>query len=291
MRFAFIAAENAHFHVTTLCRVMHVSTGGFYAWKTRPESVRAKDDRMYRVLIKEAPAISKGRYGSPRIHAELKDNGHSIGRKRVFRLMQLDGLRGVMKRRVRYSPASDPSQVVALNILDRNFTPIAPNQVWAGDTTELYTANGGKLYLAVVLDLFSRFVVGWALSATNDTRLVISALEMALKRRSPPVGLLHHSDQGSPYASDLYQRTLLARQIITSMSRRGNCYDNAVVESFFSTFKAELAETFESASIAKTETFEFIEVFYNQQRRHSSIGYRSPAQHEKVSVLAYQVAA
>ena len=246
---------------------------------------------MFRALVHEIHALTKKRYGSPRIYRELKARGYAIGKKRVLRLMQQDGLRGVMKKRVRYSPAAHPDQVVALNVLDRNFEPLAPNQVWAGDTTELRTANGGKLYLAVVLDLFSRFVVGWALSATNDTRLVLSALEMALKRRSPPKGLLHHSDQGSPYASDLYQRTLLAAQIVTSMSRRGNCYDNAVVESYFSTFKAELGDTFENAAIAKAEIFEFIEVFYNQQRRHSSIGYRSPAEHERSSVFSYQMAA
>lgn len=289
--FAFIAEERAHFHVTKLCKALEVSASGFYAWRTRPESKRAQDDKLYRVLIQEIHTATKQRYGSPRIHFELKENGYAVARKRVFRLMREDGLRGVQKKKVRRSQPSDPSQVVALNVLDRNFMPIAPNQVWAGDTTELRTANGGKLYLAVILDLFSRIVVGWHLSATNDTRLVVSALEMALKRRSPPKGLLHHSDQGSPYASDVYQRALQARGITCSMSRRGNCYDNAVVESFISTFKAELAETFESAAIAKCEVFEFIEIFYNQKRRHSSIGYRSPAEHEKLSILSYQVAA
>lgn len=246
---------------------------------------------MFTALVQEVHARTKKRYGSPRICMDLRRQGFAIAKKRVLRLMRSAGLRGQMKRAFRCTTNSGHGLPVALNILDRNFEPSAPNQVWAGDTTELRTANGGKLYLAVVLDLYSRFVVGWSLSATNDTRLVLGAIEMALKRRSPPAGLLHHSDQGSPYASERYQELLRAHGIVSSMSRRGNCYDNAVVESFFSTLKAELGRVFETAGVAKAELFDYIEVFYNQQRLHSSVGYRSPAEHERDGVMLHQVAA
>ena len=176
---------------------------------------------------------------------------------------------------------SDHDQPVAANLLNREFTAAAPNQRWVGDTTELLVDGGGRLFLAVILDLFSRFVVGWALSAVNDRHLVLRALEMALRHRCPDAGLLHHSDQGSPYASEDYQKVLAARGIKCSMSRRGDCYDNAAMESWFSTLKSELGERFDSYAIAKEQIFDYIEVFYNQQRRHSSLGYASPAEHER----------
>lgn len=181
---------------------------------------------------------------------------------------------------------SNHDQPVAANLLNREFTAAAPNQRWVGDTTEFVIGSSGKLYLAAILDLFSRFVVGWAVSAINDRHLALRALEMALKRRCPSAGLLHHSDQGSPYASEDYQAVLEKQGITCSMSRRGDCHDNAVMESFFSTVKSELADRFESCGEAKMELFDYIEVFYNQRRRHSTIGQISPAAFERRATQA-----
>jgi putative transposase len=181
---------------------------------------------------------------------------------------------------------SDHDQPVAANLLNREFVAPAPNQRWVGDTTEFVIGGSGKLYLAAILDLFSRFIVGWAVSAVNDRHLTIRALEMAVKRRCPDAGLLHHSDQGSTYASEDYQAVLDAHDVICSMSRRGNCHDNAVMDSFFSTVKAELREHFDSCGEAKMELFDYIEVFYNQRRRHSTIGYVSPAVFEQQTLSA-----
>ncbi len=198
-----------------------------------------------------------------------------------MRLMQSQGLKARVRKRYRSTTMSDHEQPVAANLLDRQFEAEAPNQRWAGDTTEFMVGRGGRLYLAAILDLFSRFVVGWAISAVNDRHLTIKALQMALGRRCPDGGLLHHSDQGCTYASSDYQAMLSARGITCSMSRRGNCYDNAVSESFFSTVKSELGDTFESYGQAKMELFDYIEVFYNQQRRHSTLGQISPAEFER----------
>ena len=195
--------------------------------------------------------------------------------------MQADGLQARARKRYKITTISEHDQPVAANLLDRQFVAAAPNQRWVGDTTEFVIGGSGKLYLAAVLDLFSRFIVGWALSAVNDRHLTIKALEMALKRRGPTIGLLHHSDQGCTYASEDYQAVLEARGMACSMSRRGNCYDNAVMESFFSTVKSELGEHFESHGVAKMAVFDYIEVFYNQRRRHSTLGQISPAAFER----------
>ena len=233
-----------------------------------------------RVLVQEAHERSRCTYGSPRVHADLAAQGIGVGRKRIVRLMQDAGLKARVRRRYRSTTMSEHDQPVAANLLAREFQAPGPNERWVGDTTELLT-GGGKLYLAAILDLFSRFVVGWAVSAVNDRHLVIKALEMALKRRGPAAGLLHHSDQGSPYASEDYQQILEARGITCSMSRRGNCYDNAAMESWFSTLKSELGERFDTYGRAKEQLFDYIEVFYNQQRRHSALAYMSPAEHER----------
>ncbi len=214
------------------------------------------------------------------MHADLAAQGIGVGRKRIVRLMQDAGLKARVRRRYRSTTMSEHDQPVAANLLARQFQAQGPNERWVGDTTELLV-SGGKLYLAAILDLFSRFVVGWAVSAVNDRHLVIKALEMALKRRGPEAGLLHHSDQGSPYASEDYQQILEARGITCSMSRRGNCYDNAAMESWFSTLKSELGERFDTYGHAKEQLFDYIEVFYNQQRRHSALAYASPAEHER----------
>jgi putative transposase len=281
VRFRFIVAEKAEHSVTILCRCLRVTRSGFYAWQRRPESTHARDDRRLKVLVRVSFEESKQRYGSPRVHEDLLEQHEHVSRKRVVRLMQEDGLQARARKRYKITTMSDHDQPVAANLLDRQFEADAPNQRWVGDTTELVIGESGKLYLAAILDLFSRFTVGWAVSAVNDRHLTIKALEMALKRRSPDVGLLHHSDQGSTYASEDYQSRLAVRGLVCSMSRRGNCYDNAVMESFFSTVKYELGEHFDSHSAAKMELFDYIEVFYNQRRRHSTLGQISPAAFER----------
>ena len=267
--------------VSTLCRALKISRSGFYAWCERPESGHAKEDRQLRVKIRASFEASRQRYGSPRIWEDLVEDEIRVSRKRVVRLMQEQGLRARARKRFKSTTMSDHDQPVAGNLLNREFTAAAPNQRWVGDTTEFVIGGSGKLYLASILDLYSRFVVGWAVSAINDRHLALRALEMALKRRCPGSGLLHHSDQGSPYASEDYQDVLTAQGITCSMSRRGNCYDNAVMESFFSTVKSELGERFDSHGEAKMELFDYIEVFYNQRRRHSTLGQVSPAAFEK----------
>ena len=225
MRFTFIAAKKAEHTVTILCRCLCVTRSGFYAWQARPESLHARNDRRLKVLVHTSFAESRRNYGSPRVHDDLIDWQEHVSRKRVVRLMQEEGLKARVRKRYKHTTMSDHDQPVAANLLDRRFEAAAPNQRWVGDTTEFVIATSGKLYLAVILDLFSRFVVGWALSAVNDRHLTIKALEMALKRRCPDFGLLHHSDQGCTYASGDYQDLLDARGIVCSMSRRGNCYD------------------------------------------------------------------
>ena len=281
MRFRFIAVEKAEHSVTILCRCLCVTRSGFYAWQRRPESTHARDDRRLPVLVRASFEESTHRYGSPRIHEDLLEQHEHVSRKRVVRLMQEDGLVARLRKRYKLTTMSDHDQPVAANLLDRRFEAAAPNQRWVGDTTEFVIGSSGKLYLAAILDLFSRFIVGWAVSAVNDRHLTIKALEMALKRRCPEIGLLHHSDQGCTYASEDYQALLDARGIVCSMSRRGNCHDNAVMESFFSTVKTELADRFDSCGDAKMALFDYIEVFYNQRRRHSTLGQISPAAFER----------
>ena len=286
MRFAFIGAEKAGHSVAILCRCLRVTRSGFYAWQRRPESCHAVRDRQLCVLIRASHASSRGCYGSPRVREDLRAQGIAISRKRVARLMREEGLRARVRKRFRLTTMSDHDQPIAANVLARQFVADHPNQRWVGDTTEFIIGSSAKLYLAAIIDLYSRFVVGWAVSAVNDRHLALRALDMAVKRRCPPTGLLHHSDQGCTYASEDY-RTRLARHGITcSMSRRGNCYDNAVMESWFSTVKSEAGERFESYAHAKEILFDYIEVFYNQRRRHSTLGHLSPAEFERRSTHA-----
>jgi transposase InsO family protein len=224
---------------------------------------------------------SKKRYGSPRVWEDLVEENIHVSKKRVARLMRENGQRARARKRYRSTTVSDHDQPIAANLLNRQFSTDAPNRRWVGDTTEFRIGSSGRLFLAAILDLYSRFVVGWSISAINDRHLVLRALESAVKRRCPGAGLMHHSDQGSPYASEDYQSVLEAQGITCSMSRRGNCYDNAVMESFFSTVKSELGDRFDSCGEAKMELFDYIEVFYNQKRRHSTIGQVSPAAFEK----------
>lgn len=279
MKFAFVDAEKAFHGVAIMCRVLSVSRAGYYAWRERPAFQRAKSDARLGVLVREAHERSRRTYDSPRIHAELAAKGEAVSRKRVIRLMQQQGIIARRRKRYRVSAVPEHEQPIAPNVLDRDFTAARPNQRWVGDTTELAT-TGGRLFLAVLLDLYSRLVVGWAISAVNDRHLVMKALGAAVRHRQPDERLLHHTDQGSPYASDDYQRLLRARDVTCSMSRRGNCYDNAAMESFFSTLKAKLGERFDDHAEAKAKLFDYIEVFYNHQRRHSSLGNISPVEFE-----------
>lgn len=282
MKFAFIEAEKANAPVGLLCAVLGVSRSGFYASRKRPESARARQDRRLRVLCQEAHERSRRTYGSIRIHRALKKQGEGVGRKRVVRLMKLDGLAGKRRRRWTRTTQSQAGVVAAPNILNRRFSPSGPNEVWVGDVTFLKTPHG-FVYLAVIIDLFSRMVVGWAVSAENDRSLAMAALNAALNRRRPPPGLIHHTDQGSPYTSEDYQTLLAQHGLVCSMSRRGNCHDNAAAESFFGTFKTELGEDFESCADAKGQVFDYIEIFYNQKRLHSVLGYESPADYERAA--------
>jgi putative transposase len=235
VKFRFIAAQKAHHSLTRLCRCLRLTRSGFYAWRDRPESARATRDRQLKVLVRSSFMASKGRYGSPRIYLDLLENHHErVSRKRVIRWAESPTAETLQV----HNDESDHDQPVAANLLDREFTADGPNHRWVGDTTEFVIGQSGKLYLAAILDLFSRFVIGWAVSAVNDRHLTLKALHMALKRRCPDAGLLHHSDQGSTDASEDYQHVLDAHGITCSMSRRGDCYDNAVMEAFFSSVKA-----------------------------------------------------
>lgn len=287
MKFEFIQAQKAHFPVELLCQQLGVSRSGFYAWSQRPESARQQADEELAAEVAQVHQESRGTYGSPRVHAEMRARGRKVSRKRVARLMKKQKLQARKKRRSVRTTDSNHSHPVAPNVLERDFSPDQPNSTWATDITYVWTGEGW-LYLAVVLDLFSRMVVGWAMSEHIDTKLVLGALEMALEGRKPPQGLVHHSDRGSQYASAQYQQALASRGIQCSMSRKGNCWDNAVVESFFSSLKMELVylTDFATRRQARSALFEYLEVFYNRRRRHSSLGYLSPWEYERAALPA-----
>lgn len=285
MRFAFVDAEKASLPVSKLCDALGVSRSGYYASRHRGPSAREREDTRLRVLVRRFHVESRKTYGSPRVLRDLRDAGEFLSAKRVARLMRAEGLRARPVRWFRRSAVPPNEQPVAPNLLDRDFTAGNPNERWVSDTTE-FIAGGTRFFLAAVVDLFSRFCVGWAVSTVNDRHLTMRAFEAAWRRRCPGAGLMHHSDQGSPYTAEDYQRALLSRGIVVSMSRRGNCYDNAVMESFFSTVKFELGEQFGNVGEAKALLFDYIEVFYNQKRRHSTLGYVSPAEFERASAEA-----
>lgn len=282
MRFAFIAEEKAAFPVRLLCRTLQVSRAGFYAWQGRPPAPRARADDRLGLEIAAIHAESRQRYGSPRVHAELADRGCRTSRKRVARLMRARGLAARRRRRFRVTTHSRHPFPVAPNVLARQFDRSQPDRAWVTDITYIPTGEGW-LYLAVLLDLCSRLAVGWAMSDRITDDLTLDALGMALARRRPPHGLLHHSDRGSQYASGDYQRRLAQHGIVGSMSRRGNCWDNAVAESFFATIKVELVHeaAWATRAAARAELVEYLEVFYNGQRRHSALGYLSPRAFER----------
>ena len=287
MKFAFIQAEKAGFAVRTLCRVLGVSRAGFYAWQTRAEPRRTREDRHLRVAIATIHAESRRCYGSPRIHAELRARGQGVGRKRVARLMRGGGLAARHRRGGRTTTDSRHGLPVARNLLNRQFTSATPDRRWVTDITFVATGEGW-LYVAAILDLFSRRVVGWALSERLTTPLALAALEMALARRAPRGGLLHHSDRGSQYACTEYRELLSANGMIASMSRKGNCWDNAVAESFFSTLEFELImkNDWHTREEARRAIFRYIETWYNRKRRHSALDYVSPAEYERQLQLA-----
>jgi putative transposase len=290
VRFSFIATEKACYPVALMCRVLQVSRSGYYAWRKRPAAERMRQDQRLTLEVAALHAQSRGRYGSPRVHAELHQRGQRIGRKRVARLMRTAGLHARERRRFRCTTDSKHGMAIKGNLLARRFAMSAPNAGWVSDITYLWTLQGW-LYLAVVLDLFSRRVVGWSLSERLERGLALEALGMALKGRQPAGGMLHHSDRGSQYASQEYQQLLAAHGILSSMSRVGNCWDNAVAESFFATLKLELVyqTRWDTRAEARSAVFEYIELFYNRQRRHSALGYLCPSEFEQrhdVSVAA-----
>jgi putative transposase len=281
VRFACISTEKALAPVSVLCRVLEVTRSGYYAWLARGPSDHAANDQKLALEIAAIHKASGETYGSPRVHAELLAKGFDVSRKRVARIMGELGLRSRRKRRFKATTDSKHALPVANNIIDRQFEVDAPDVAWVTDITYVWT-DEGWLYLAAILDLFSRRVVGLAMSERIDRALVIDALRVAVGRRAPDAGLVHHSDRGSQYASDDYQSALRERGVVCSMSRKGNCWDNAVAESFFATLKTECIypRRFATRRDARDAIFDFIEVFYNGRRRHSTLGYVSPMEFE-----------
>jgi putative transposase len=282
VRYQFIKQYQGQFSLSALCRVMQVARSGYYAWCKRPMSATEQANQQLTQQIKTVFEASKQTYGSPRVYEELREQKVACSEKRVARLMRLAALKAVLPKRFVVTTDSDHDLPVAQNLLDRQFGSDTPNTRWTTDITYIWTTEGW-LYLAVVLDLFSRRIVGWAMGTTLERSLVLCALEMALRNRHPKAGLLCHSDRGSQYASEDYQQALQEAGIICSMSRRGNCWDNAVMESFFSSLKRECVHRhrFATRSEARTVLFDYIEVWYNRKRRHSALGYRSPDAFEK----------
>ena len=267
-----------------MCRVLGVSKGGFYNWLKRPPSAREQEDGQIAERIVGIYQQHQGRYGSPRIHQQLHDEGIHVGRKRVIRLMKQERLAAHHTIHRVMTTRADPTATPAENVLDRAFEAECPNEKWVADVT--YIATGaGWMYLAAVLDLYSRRIVGWAMAATQDETLVEQALRMALTHRKPPEGLLHHSDRGCQYTSHAYQTFLKDHGIRVSMSRKGNCWDNAVMERFFGTLKRECTTRarFATHEAARAALFEYIEAYYNRVRKHSTLGYLSPVQFELVN--------
>jgi transposase InsO family protein len=281
VKFVFIAAEKAKYPVRMLCELLDVSRSGYYAWVDRPAPPKTISDAQLVVEIKAAMVRGRGTYGSPRVHLDLLAHGVRVNKKRVERLMRENGLVARQKRRFVHTTDSNHDHPIAPNVLARDFNVKAANKAWVGDVTYIPTGEGW-LYLAVLLDLFSRRVVGWATSATNDTELALRALHEALRGRRPRPGLVHHTDRGSPYASGDYRGVLDLNSIVASMSRTGDCYDNAVAESFFATLKAEHVdhEDFATRDLGTASIGDYIEGFYNCARRHSHVGYVSPIEFE-----------
>jgi len=280
VRYACIHRRRSVYPVGLMCQALRVSRSGYYAWRTRPESRRTRQDRELTRTIRLVHAESDGTYGSPRIHAELNASGIKCGRAKVARLMHIAGLKGCPKRRFRVTTRRGGAP--ASNLLDQNFGADTINERWASDITFIWTSQGW-LYLAVVMDLYSRRIIGWSMSRRIDRHIVVKALNMALGQRRPGANLIHHSDRGSQYLSDDFQDLLKTNGITCSMSDKGSCYDNAVVESFFASLKRERTKRkkYQTRREARADVFDYIERFYNRKRRHGYVGNISPAQFEK----------
>jgi len=282
MKYVFIRTHRGAFPVGLMCRTLGVGSSGFYAWLKRPESPRCQKNRRLLMEIKAVHKRSRKTYGSPRIHAELNESGHACSRYRVARLMRQHGIVSKHKKKFRLTTNSVHSYPVAENQLQRQFDVARPGQCWVSDITYIPTRQGW-LYLAVTLDLYHRKIIGWAMDRWITRQLVIDALNMAVKNGCLESGLIHHSDRGVQYASNEFRGLLKAHAIQCSMSRKGNCWDNAVAESFFHTLKVELihGKIYDTRQKAKIDIFDYIEIFYNRQRRHSYLGYLSPVDFEK----------
>lgn len=281
MKFTFILAEKALYPITVLCWVLGVSRSGYHAWRKRPQAARVRADAHLAVQVAAVHKRSRKAYGSPRVHAELQAKGTRVGKKRVARLMRENGIEARRKRRFRKTTDSNHSQPIAPNVLARQFDVGAPNRVWVTDVTAIWTLEGW-LFLAAMIDLYSRRVVAWAISENNDTLLALDALRKGLRLRHPAAGLVHHSDRGSPYASADYRAELARHGLVASMSRKGDCWDNAVAESFFATLRAELVdhEHYATHVLATASIGDYIDNFYNVERRHSHLGYINPLEFE-----------
>ena len=281
MSYAFIEDHGGEWPVAALCDILEASTAGYYSWRERDASPQQQRREELTVAIRSVHAEVLARYGSPRMHAELVDRGHDCCVNTVARIMRDAGIAAKTKRKFRHTTDSNHALPVAENLLDRHFDPTSKNESWVTDITYISTREGW-LYLAAVEDLYSRMVVGWSMDATMTSRLVVDALEMAVLRRLPGSELVAHSDRGSQYASAHYQLLLGSAGITCSMSRRGNCWDNAPMESFFATLKKELVhhEDYPTREAARASLFEYIETFYNRSRRHSTLDYQSPADYE-----------
>jgi transposase InsO family protein len=283
MRFRFIEQHARAYPVRLMCRVLQVSPSGYYAWRSRPESARAKANRRLLQEVQSLHARHQGRYGSPRMHAALRAEGYRVSRGRVERLMRRHGIRALAHRRFRPTTTDSRHQLpTAPNLLQQKFTASVPNRVWLADITYIPTGEGW-LYLAAVLDLATRKVVGWAMRDHLRTELTLGALIMAAQRQRPGAGLIHHSDRGSQYAAEAYSRQLALMKAKPSMSRTGCCYDNAPMESFFHSLKVELVHqrSWTTREEARRDLFGYIEVYYNRQRIHSALGYLTPEQAEQ----------
>jgi putative transposase len=288
MRFRFIEDHRKVFLVRVMCSVLRVSASGYYAWRGRPESARAQANKTLVEDIRRVHAGSRRRYGSPRVHASLRAEGKRVGCNRVARLMHEHGIQAHRRRPFRKTTDSNHAFPPAPNLLDRQFaSAVAPNQVWLADMTYIATGEGW-LYLAAILDLFSRKIVGWSMSETMPQELTLAALHMAITNRQPGQGLLHHSDRGSQYAAHDYRRVLDKHGMRCSMSRKGNCWDNAPMESFFGSLKTELDSDgpFDTRQAARTALFRAIEGWHNRQRLHSSLGYTTPVNKEELAAAA-----
>ena len=287
MRYRAIQKHDRRFPIRLMCRALNVSSGGYYAWRVRPESHRAVSTRTLLSAIRVIHRESRETYGSPSIWDALVTHGHCVGEHRVARLMRQEGIRAKTVKKWRATTQSNQRLPVATNTRNRQFMVTHPHRVWAGDITYVWTTEGW-LYLAVILDLYSRRVIGWAMGHRLTVELAERARTMALANRTPTVGLLHHSDRGSQYAATSDQRLLDERALTPSMSRTGNCWDNACVESFFGTLKRERIYHRHDVTreAATQDIFEYIEVFYNRTRRHSTLGYHSPSEYEARTAVA-----